>query len=118
MNVLTSALNFWTEQTQNAKQAQKTAMDATSIDAFLSQQASGLKNITEIQNRTVDDVFLQSALKCLPHEDIPSKHELSNHLGILRQKLEAFALMPSSGGGLLTQLVANLGSRLKIKVNI
>ena len=66
----------------------------------------------------VKDPVVYAALQCLSDGAIPSKRQLMQDFGKVRRHVESFSLMPSSGGGLLSQMTAALGARLKIHVCI
>ena len=66
----------------------------------------------------VKDPVVHTALQCLPDGAIPSKRQLMQDFGKVRRHVESFSLLPSSGGGLLAQMTATLGARLKIHVRV
>ena len=115
VNVLTSGLHYWMEQTQLFTNAQQSALEATSMNKLLERRDSGLAWMSSLKEEDVQDPMLKAALQSLPHEKVPSKRELIKDLHRLRTSLEYHALLPPSGGGLLSQLTASIGAKLKFK---
>ena len=90
-------------------------MEAASLDALLSSQDSPTAWLRLLKSKDIHDPLLKAALHSVPSDNIPSRQELTQRLHKLRSKLEAFALLPPSGGGLLAQMAASIGASLKIK---
>jgi len=114
---MTSALESWSDQSKVNSIAQKAAIEVTYVDDLLSSSDSGLSISESLKGIKASDPLLTSALQCLPTDKIPSKSELAAKLDKVRSNLEYLSLLPPSGGGLLSQTIAGIGARLKLKAS-
>eukprot|EP00210_Caulerpa_lentillifera_P002887 g2757.t1 len=116
VNSLALGLSYWMNQSEALTQTQRKVLETATIESVLNRDKSGAQNVPDLASMAMKDPFLQTVIGCIPEGPIPSKQELMRDLGKLRMTIEPMALLPTSGGGLLSQLVATIGTKLKIKV--
>lgn len=117
VNSLALGLTYWMNQSEALTQTQRKVLETATMESSLNEELRKEGLIPKkLASLAVKDPFLQTMIGAIPEGPIPSKQQLVKDLGKLRNSLEPLALLPASGGGLISQLVATIGSKLKIRV--
>lgn len=119
VNSLALGLTYWMNQSEALTQTQRKVLETATMESSLNEELrkEGLTPM-KLASLAVKDPFLQTMIGAIPEGPIPSKRQLVKELEKLRTSLEPLALLPASGGGLISQLVATIGSKLKIRVRV